>query len=133
MLANGITLAYKELGNYVILKGLKEIPEFGSEPEKVDATTLEDTVKQYEFGIGDYGDLEYTFKYENNAESSYRKLRGFAEEKTLVEFEQTYPDGTKFQFSALVNVKLGGGGVNSVIDFKLQLALQSDITVVDPA
>ena len=81
MLANGITLAYKELGNYVILKGLKEIPEFGSEPEKVDATTLEDTVKQYEFGIGDYGDLEYTFKYENNAESSYRKLRGFAEEK----------------------------------------------------
>lgn len=133
MLANGITLAYKELGSYVILKGLKEVPEFGSEPEKVDATTLEDTVKQYEFGIGDYGDLEYTFKYENNAESSYRKLRGFAEEKTLVEFEQTYPDGTKFQFSALVNVKLGGGGVNSVIDFKLQLALQSDITVVDPA
>lgn len=133
MLANGITLGYKNSGSYTLLKGLKEVPEFGSEPEKVDATTLEDTVKQYEFGIGDYGDLEYTFKYENTANSSYRKLRTYAEDKTEVEFEQTYPDGTKFQFTALVNVKLGGGGVNSIIDFKLQLALQSDITVVDPA
>ena len=65
-----------------------------------------------------------------------RRIASYADllkKKTLVEFEQTYPDGTKFQFSALVNVKLGGGGVNSVIDFKLQLALQSDITVVDPA
>ena len=134
MLANGITLGFKTSGGstYTVLADLKEVPEFGAAPEKVEVTTLSDTVKKYEFGIGDYGDLEYTFKYSNTPTSPYRVLRGHAENKEPVMFEQTYPDGTKFQFEALVNIKLGGGGVNAAIDFKAQLALQSDITVVDP-
>ena len=63
MLANGITLSCKRSteSNYSILAGLKEVPELGNEPEKVENTGLSDTVKQYEFGIGDPGDLEYKF------------------------------------------------------------------------
>ena len=58
MLANGITLSYSETkGSYTKLVGLKEVPEFGIEPEKVENTTLEDKVKKYEFGIGDAGEL----------------------------------------------------------------------------
>lgn len=46
MLANGITLAYGTAkGTYTKLAGLKEVPEFGIEPEKVENTTLEDKVK----------------------------------------------------------------------------------------
>lgn len=46
MLANGITLSYGEAkGTYTKLVGLKEVPEFGIELEKVENTTLEDTVK----------------------------------------------------------------------------------------
>ena len=37
MLANGITLSYgKAKGSYTKLAGLKEVPEFGIEPEKVE-------------------------------------------------------------------------------------------------
>ncbi|WP_143314978.1 phage tail tube protein [Clostridium sp. HBUAS56017] len=135
MLANGIMLGYKASGatDYTDLKGLKKVPDMGNEPEKVENTTLADKTKQYEFGIGDYGDLEYTFKYANSSsDSSYRVLRKLSDDKTVVEFQQSYPDGTKFIFKAQCSVKLGGGEVNGVIDFTLKLALQSDIAVTDP-
>lgn len=135
MLANGITLGYKKQGDssYIIATGLKEVPEMGNEPEKVENTCLSDSVKQYEFGIGDPGDMEYKFKYENkSATSPYRVFREFEKDKAIVSFEQTYPDGTKFNFDAMVSVKLSSGAVNGVIEFTLKTALQSDITVVDP-
>ena len=134
MLANGITLGVKADGgaDYEILKGLKEVPELGADPEKVDNTCLEDEVKMYEMGIGDAGDLAYKFKWENGDTTSYRKLRTIANSKEKASFEQTFPDGTKFHFDAQCSVKVGGGGVNSAVDFTLNLALQSKIEVVDP-
>lgn len=138
MLANGIKLGYKKKGaepdTYTDLAGLKEVPEMGDEPEKVDNTCLSDKVKQYEYGIGDPGDLEFKFKYENSsATSPYRVLRAAAESKEVLSFEETFPDGTKFNWDAQVSVKLGGGGVNGVIEFTLKMAVQSDIRVVDPS
>lgn len=133
MLANGITLSYSETkGNYTKLVGLKEVPEFGIEPEKVENTTLEDRVKMYEFGIGDAGELEYKFSYKNDgANAPYRVLRNAADAKKKLYFEQVYPDGTKVNFEGQVSVKLGGGGVNAVIEFTLKIALQSDLTFTD--
>lgn len=133
MLANGITLAYGTAkGTYTKLAGLKEVPEFGIEPEKVENTTLEDKVKKYEFGIGDAGELEYKFAYKNDsATSPYRILRNAADNKTKLFFEQTYPDNTKVHFEGQVSVKLGGGGVNAVIEFTLKIALQSELEFVD--
>lgn len=136
MLANGAKLSYKtndQATEYTDLEGLKTIPDMGNEPEKVENTCLTDTTKQYEFGIGDYGDLEFSFKYENKSTtSSYRILRNFADNKTVVPFKLTYPDGTAFIFKAQCSVKLGGGKVNEVIEFTSKLALQSNIEVADP-
>lgn len=135
MLANGIKLGYSTEGkaSYKDLVGLKEVPEFGLEPEKVENTVLTDKVKKYELGIGDAGELEYTFKYENkSADSPFRVLRKLQDNKTLVNFQQTYPDGTTVSFSGQVAVKLGGGGVNGVIDFTLKVGLQSDLEFKDP-
>lgn len=133
MLANGIKLAFsKTKGDYQNLVGLKEVPEFGIEPEKVENTTLADKVKKYEFGIGDAGELEYKFAYDNTtATSPYRVLRNAADNKEKLYFEQTYPDNTKVTFEGQVSVKLGGGGVNSVIEFTLKIALQSELAFVD--
>lgn len=137
MLANGITLGYKKKTGspttFTILTGLKEVPEIGEEPEKVENTCLSDTVKQYEYGIGDPGDLEFKFKYENKtANSPYRVLRKAAETKEVLSFEETLPDGTKFTWDAQVAIKLGSGSVNGVMDFTVKMALQSAIAVVDP-
>ena len=133
MLANGITLSYGTAkGTYTKLAGLREVPEFGIEPEKVENTTLEDKVKKYEFGIGDAGELEYKFAYKNDGASApYRILRTAADNKTKLFFKQAYPDGTEVQFEGQVSVKLGGGGVNSVIEFTLKIALQSELEFKD--
>ena len=63
MLANGTTLGYRKhtggeaSGAYTDLPGLKEIPEVGTEIEKVDNTCLTDPHKMYEQGIGDLPDI----------------------------------------------------------------------------
>lgn len=133
MLANGITLSFSETkGSYTKLAGLKEVPELGIDPEKVENTTLADKVKKYEFGIGDAGELEYKFAYDNTTTTSpYRVLRKAADDKKKLFFEQAYPDGTKVNFEGQVSVKLGGGGVNSVIEFTLKIALQSELAFTD--
>ena len=130
MLANGITLGVKktkEAPTYTELEGLKEVPELGVDPEKVDNTTLADKTKIYELGIGDPGDLAYKFKWDNKEGGSYRTLRDIADKKETVAFEE------KFHFDAQCSVKVGGGGVNGAVDFTLTLGLQSDIVVVDPS
>ena len=137
MLANGATLGYKALGasaDYTNLVGLKEIPEMGDDPEKVENTCLSDHSKQYEFGIGDAGDLTYKFKYDNSSASSpYRLMRAAAASKEVLAFCETLPDGTKYEYNAQVSVKRSGGSVNGVMEWDLNMALQSEITVTDPA
>ncbi len=65
--------------------------------------------------------MEYKFAYKNDGETApYRVLRKAADNKTKLFFEQTYPDNTKVHFEGQVSVKLGGGGVNAVIEFTLK-------------
>ena len=134
MLANGITLSCKRSTDqeFAVLAGLKEVPELGNEPEKVENTGLSDSVKQYEFGIGDPGDLEYKFKFSNTADSAYRKMKAAEASKEIVSFKEELPDGTIFAFDAQVATKVSGGAVNGVMEFTLKIALQSAITITDP-
>lgn len=134
MLANGITLSCKRSTDqeFAVLEGLKEVPELGNEPEKVENTGLSDTVKQYEFGVGDPGDLEYKFKFNNATNSAYRKMKAAEASKEIVSFKETLPDGTIFAFDAQVATKVSGGAVNGVMEFTLKIALQSAITITDP-
>lgn len=132
MLANGATLSYSatESGTYANLPGLKEIPEMGVDPERVENTCLSDTVRKYENGIGDPGDMNYVFKYDNSgANSSYRVLRALT---GTVYWKETLSDGTVYAFAAQPSVKRGGGGVNAALEFTLGLALQSEITITNP-
>lgn len=138
MLANGITLSYKQKSasgtQYTTIPGLKEVPELNNNKEKVENTALSDEVKQYELGIGDPGDLTFLFRYMNADEKqAYRTMRAFAESGEVLAFRETFPDGTIFSFDAQIDVRMGGGGVNGVIDWTLAPALQSKISVTDPA
>ena len=137
MLANGATLGYKTTSTattYTNLAGLKQIPDLGVELEKVDNTCLTDTVRQYEMGIGDAGDLDYVFKFTNtSATDAYRVLNSYATSKAVLWFQEQDADGTKFAFSGQVAVRRNGGGVNDPVEFTASIALQSAITVTNPA
>lgn len=137
MLANGATLEYKEkgaTGEYTDLSGLKEIPEIGIEPEKVENTNLKNPHKKYENGIGDLPEMVYKFQYENTeADSPYRKMRDAQAAGKVLSFKETLSDGSITEYDAQVSVKRTGGGVNGVIDFDLTMTVQSDLTFTDPA
>lgn len=135
MLANGAKLGYKKSGGstYTDLPGLKEIPEMGINPEKVENTCLTDKNKQYENGIGDAGDITYKFKYDNSkADCPYRVMRAAQDSGEVLSFQETLADGTTTEFEGQVFVKRTGGGVNGVIEFNLSISLQSNLTVTDP-
>lgn len=136
MLANGIKLGFKKTDSestYTYFTDMKEVPELGVDPEKVENSALLDKVKKYEFGIGDPGDMAYKFRYENgSASSDYRVMNELAEKNTPTKFQELFPDGTSFEFEAFVSVKTGGGAVNGAIEFTANMALQSDITVTNP-
>ena len=92
MLANGAKLEFKSktVTTYTKLKGLKELPEIGVEPEKVENSDLDDTQKVYEMGIGDPGDITYKFKYDNTeTDSPYRVLRKYEESGEVLSFKET--------------------------------------------
>lgn len=136
MLANGATLEFKKAGEstYTKLLGLKELPEMGIDLEKVENTTLDDEMKQYEMGIGDAGDITYKFKYDNSTASSpYRLMRAAQESGEVLSFKETLKDGTTTSFDGQVSVKRTGGGVNGVIEFNLNIALKGSFAYTDPA
>ena len=136
MLANGAKLGYRtgSTGTYTNLPGLKEIPDMGVDPERVENTTLTDSNKQYEMGIGDLPEMTYKFKYDNSSSTSpYRLMRALEADKTVAHFKETLRDGTTTTFDAQVSVKRTGGGVNGVIEFELSMMVQSDLTVTDPS
>lgn len=132
MLANGAKLSYRtsSSGNYTELAGLKEIPEMGVDIEKVENTVLTDTIKQYEQGIGDAGDISYVFKFSNTSSSdAYRVLRGLEVAGTNVGWKEELKDGTTTTFTGYASVKRGGGGVNAALEFTLNIALSSALTI----
>lgn len=135
MLANKAKLGYSatESGTVTNLPGLKSLPELGAEPTMVDNTCLTDTMIVNEMGIGDPGTLEYVFKFVNSSTTdSYRVLKALSSDTTYY-WTQEMADGTKFKFGAQPSVRVGGGGVNEAIEFTLSLAIQTDITVTNPA
>lgn len=135
MLANGAKLGYKKKGGstFTDLPGLKEIPEIGVEPEKVDNTCLTDSHKNYEMGIGDLPEMTYKFKYDNTMENSpYRVMRKAQETGEILSFEDKAIDGTTIEYDAQVTVKRTGAGVNGVIEFDLTMIVQSDLEYTDP-
>ena len=136
MLANGAKLEYKDKGgpSYTNLPGLKEIPEMGADAEKVENTTLTDTHKMYEMGVGDLPDMKYKFKYDNqSATSPYRLMREAQKAGKVLTFKETLKDGSATEYDAQVSVKRTGGSLNGVIEFELTVLVQSEFTYTDPA
>lgn len=135
VLSKGIKLGYSRTsgGTYTDIPNLQEVPQLGGAAEKVDVTTLADSNYKYINGIKDFGDLAFTFLYDNEEETSnYRVLRGLEEEGAVVYWEITFPDGTKFNFSGEASTEIASAAVNAALQFTLNITLNSDITVVNP-
>lgn len=126
----GVKLGYSitiPATTYTNAEGLLSVPELGGDPEMIDVTTLADTVKHSVPGVQDPGDLQFTFIYDKD---EYKKMYDLQGKKVAWEVE--FPDGVKFDFQAIPNVKVSGAEVNSAVTFTISMALQTDIVPVFP-
>ena len=131
MLTNKTKVYYKKStgGDFVEIKGVQEIPEFTQEKEKVEATCLTDSVKRYENGIGDSPEFSFVIRTDVNEDFSQFKVfdEASASDEVLT-FKIEYPNSVlTLQFPAQVSVNLGGGGVNTLITYTLNLTLTGEI------
>ena len=136
ILSKGITLSYKGLADegYTLIPNLQEVPELGGSAEKVDVTTLADGNYKYINGIKDFGDLAFKFLYDNSGtQSNYRICRGLEEDGTVINWQVEFPDGTTFEFAGEASTAIDSASVNAALTFTLNITLNSDITVKNPA
>ena len=132
--ANQTSFSYKVSGNtFIEIPHLMEVPEFGGAPEKIDVTTLGDSVKKYIPGIKDYGDLVFKFLYDNSdVTSNFRVLKRLEDAGATAAFQIRYPDQTAHRFDAIPSVKMDAGAINGALTFSVTMLLQSDIAVINP-
>ena len=136
ILSKGVKLSYKttEAGSFTEISNLQEFPDLGGAAEKVDVTTLADGNYKYNNGIKDFGDLQFTFLYDNSdSTSNYRVCRTIEESEEVVYWEVEFPDGTLFDFEGQASTAITGAGVNAALQFTLTITLNSDIEVTNPA
>lgn len=133
LLTKNTELHYKSGTNFTRIDYLMGVPELGGDPEQVEVTTLQDSVKKYIPGVREPGDLAFQFLYDNEgATSNFRILKGLQDAGTAAEFKVVFPDGTEWKFTALVSVKINSGEVNSALTFTASMMLQSEFEITHP-
>ena len=116
VISKGITLSYKNGGEFIELTNLQEIPELGGDAEAIEITTLADAAHTYTDGIKNYGDsLAFKFLYDGEQFEALNELTGASDWKVAL------PDGATCTFGGTSSVKLDGVGVNAALTYTLSV------------
>lgn len=120
---------------YSKLVDIKEFPDLGGEPEKLETTTLSDRMQTYINGVQSLESMTFTANYDKDAYQAIYALRGqqipyavwFGGTETG---GQVTPTGSlgKFSFTGEIDVFVSGGGVNEVRNMSMTIAPSTVIT-----
>jgi hypothetical protein len=120
---------------YEKLIDIKEFPDLGGAPELLETTTCSDSMQTYIPGIKTNTSMEFTANY---TLADYKKLKALEGTDTqfAVWFGGTETGGTvtatgsdgKFVFNGSLAVYTVGGGVNEVVEMKINIAPSTAIT-----
>ena len=137
LLSKGAKLGYSTSGTapitYTDLPDLQSVGELFGDAETVEVTTLADSRRRYIKGLADSQSVECTFLYANGASDSFRTLKGYDDSSTLLYLQIELPDTTKISFSGYVSVKLNEVAVGEPLTFVCTIAINSAMTVTNPA
>lgn len=123
VISKGITLSRKQGEEFVVVKGLQEIPDLGGEVEAIEITTLADSAHMYENGLINYGDsLEFKFLYDDGVE-----FYALQEIEGATEWKVTLPDGASCSFTGNSSVRFDGAGIATALTFTLSIKPQSEM------
>lgn len=119
---------------------IKEFPDLGGAPERLQTTTLSDKAHTYIAGIQDTEDLTFTANYTVEDYQTVNELYDGQEHYFAVWLGGTEtgstvtPEGTdgKFSFQGMLSCYVNGGGVNEVVDMTITLTPATVIEFTPP-
>ncbi|MFD1431232.1 phage tail tube protein [Lacticaseibacillus yichunensis] len=134
LLSKGTTLTYTPhggSGTATEITDISTVPEIGSDPEKVDVTTLADDKKKSIAGIQDASSLAFTAIYKG---SNFKAVSAL-DTATNYDWTVTYPDGMTVTFTGQPSLKLSSAEVNGALKFTLTVVVSDgpDFHPVDAA
>ncbi|ALV20762.1 phage tail tube protein [Carnobacterium antarcticum] len=120
LLSKGTTLGYKPTGGgageYTTIDEVTSIPDIGSEPERVDVTTLADSNRKYIKGLQDQDNLTFAAVYRKTV---FNTLKAAEKLDTVYDWKITYPDGTSFTFTGSFSTIYSGAEINGALAFSI--------------
>lgn len=122
------TLQHDVGGSFEILVPIKEYPDLGGEPEKIDTTDLSATRFRTDIlGLQDSPDLTFTANY---TKENYEKIENIAEENTYRLVLGNEGEHGIFEWTGDISVFLVGAGVDDVREMTIVMNASDEIKMV---
>ena len=115
--------------------GLASTPDFGGQPNKIDTTTLDNTVAETSTnGLQPAVELSYEFNVQelNNQNANLRQIKTLADAKTKAKWRLTKASKMTIEYEAVPSISYSADEQGGIEKFVMYHDLKSDITVTLP-
>lgn len=133
---NGAKLEYSETGSgtYTKIKGLKNTPDVGGEPNEIDTTDLDNTVfETSQYGLKPAQKYDFEFNMENPSATANIKVASDLEDSKKTYFwKYTLSNGIVVSFKSKVRTTIKGGASGDLNGFTMHLAPTAEPTIDIP-
>ena len=115
--------------------GLASTPDFGGQPNKIDTTTLDNTVAETSTnGLQPAVELSYEFNVQelNNQNANLRQIKTLADAKTKAKWRLTKAGKMTIEYEAVPSISYSADEQGGIEKFVMYHDLKSDLTVTLP-
>ena len=115
--------------------GLASTPDFGGQPNKIDTTTLDNTVAETSTnGLQPAVELSYEFNVQelNSQNANLRQIKTLADAKTKAKWRLTKASQMTIEYEAVPSISYSADEQGGIEKFVMYHDLKSDITVTLP-
>ena len=115
--------------------GLASTPDFGGQPNKIDTTTLDNTVSETSTnGLQPAVELSYEFNVQelNSENANLRQIKTLADAKTKAKWRLTKASKMTIEYEAVPSISYSADEQGGIEKFVMYHDLKSDLTVTLP-
>ena len=115
--------------------GLASTSDFGGQPNKIDTTTLDNTVAETSTnGLQPAVELSYEFNVQelNSTDANLRQIKTLADAKTKAKWRLTKASKMTIEYEAVPSISYSADEQGGIEKFVMYHDLKSDITVTLP-
>lgn len=120
---------------WIRVYGLASTPDFGGQPNKIDTTTLDNTVAETSTnGLQPAVELSYEFNVQelNSENANLRQIKTLADAKTKAKWRLTKASKMTIEYEAVPSISYSADEQGGIEKFVMYHDLKSDLTVTLP-